>query len=1290
MLIRSLIVNKYGVCRDTEIGDINDELIVVYGPNEAGKTTCMEFIRGVFYGLASDGRQKYVRGNAEDVFGGSISIDSGDGQSWVVTRELSTEDGDGIEKLDILIDGQLHSAATMNRELLQGVDHDIFRNVFTVGLDELQHLNSLNATEAAEFLYEMTTGMDRVSLGEVLRGVTQTRRSIYDPKHDQSDIGLLQIRVEQLEQLIQCDYRQLESWSQLRNEIRSGRQEIDRLADESGATQRKIRLLEIATITRDMWIQRRESLRQLNDRPDLNENLVKIVGPESVQRLRALEEERGSLNQELLKLSEQVNEISAQIDSVSVNTDVAANVVRIHAVCEHASWLASLQDQVASLKTDVVELNNQGQFELSNGLMDRIIGPIPEVDYHVIRSLSQAEGELTFALERREEQALLVDQVQVEFRNIEKAWMDLVVANSPQLIYDAERALDSSKVGFDEIAFETLLGALGSKLGVLRNRLVLDDQQQRLLREMAATDVFISEKIGGLPDARVLGASAGLTIIGFVGAVIGFAFPTPFSLGAVAAMWSGLLGSMLLVAGIGFRVLDSLRRKQLLTKGLSRQSLLSQQNAKCRDDIQAIELKNDLSGAALDIQLREIQEQHSVLESMVPVLGKFKSAKARLQLSRTRLSDSQHNVDEAEKTWARVLVEQGLPEALLPCDVHAIADNLDVIAQGKRRLDDRKAELKRRKADLDDLVNRIEQLLLDVDSQPQSTDPAQQIRQLNQLLNELREAKQQRKVLKKSVRKLKKRRNKVIAKRVDLETSLNRVFVQAGVSDLAELEKLAQSHCGSLELKRRCDEANEAILQQLNDKDFDENELFSLLEKYSSSELLDETQRLSGSLSNGSQLLSTLHEKQGQKKQELHQLLSDSSLEVSKLELAVAQQQLADAQRRWRVWAVTEFVLQQVRCVYESDRQPETLVDAGHWISKISNGKYNRIWTPLDEDALYVDDASGQTWGIDMLSRGTRESVFICLRLALVNSYTRRGIRLPLILDDVLVNCDTERAKHGVAMLSDFAEQGTQVFFFTCHGHLTDNFESANADVRQLALREDVVAPEIPQFSSVPTDNDVPSFTDEHDSVGVESQCSLPLVDVGQYSVLVENVGKNEDAAQGMFKERASEFVLKNDVQAGSGSLSDIIAEGEVEQGEVEQGEVEQGEVEQGEVEQGEVEQGEVEQEVFATDVLSTEQEIDVVDRLVETVAVEMEQIDSNMATDTTMQNRSSTRKEIDDVGERSRGESRYREDDEYDEIEIIDEDEFGIEMIDRDDREIAVDDQDWDVDSEEEDDLAA
>jgi uncharacterized protein YhaN len=1269
MLIRSLNVAKYGVCRDTDINDIKDDLVVVYGPNEAGKTTCMEFIRGVFYGLSNDGRDKYVRGDSEDVFGGSVSIDSGDGQSCVVSRELTIKDGKSREKLDILIGGQLHSATTMNRDLLKGVDQDVFRNVFTVGLDELQHLNTLNATDAAEFLYEMTTGMDRVSLGEVLRGVTQTRRSIFDRGQAGSEIQLLQTRIEQLALSIHNERPQLEAWSQLRNELRAGKQDIERIGVESDAMRRSVKLFELATTTRDVWIQRREALKQLEDMPGLSEGIAEIAAADSLQQLRAWESERVSLSEEIEELAEKVGAVRVQIDMVPNNADVASNAVRIHAICEHASWLVSLQDQVASLKIVVAEHSSGNDFDISTGLLDRIAGPMPDVDHHILRSVSQAETELKFADERHAEQALLVDHDRVEFKDVDRAWMDLIVANAPQLINEPGQSSHSTTVGRNEMGFESLIADSGSAIRVLRTRLALDDQQQRLQREIESTENSIATISGGLPTGKVLVTSAGLTVAGFVAVAVGFVFYDVFSIGASAATLIGILGMISIVAGVGYRILDLASRKQEEVAVTSRQSLLNRQISQCHADITAIESINDLSGASWDIQLCDLQERHSVLELMVPVLGKLKTADARLQLSRARLADFKRYADEAEQSWANALVQQGLPAGMRPSDVHAIATNLDVIAKRKRRLDDRKAELARREAELADLVNRIEQLLIDLDTQPESLEPAAQIRQLSRLLNEQRESKQQRKLLKKTTRKLKKQRNKIIGRRQDLQTSLNRIFIRAGVSDLAELVQLSRSHCEVLELKSQCDDASGVIRQQLEGKEFDVNDLYAVLDGHDGSELKGEIERLSGLICEASETLARLHEEQGQKKQELQQLLDDPSLAAAKLELTVVRQQLDDAQRRWRVWAVTEYVLHQVRDVYESERQPETLIDGGQWLSKISNGKYIRIWTPLDEDALYVDDDNGQTWGVDMLSRGTRESVFICLRLALVNSYTKRGVRLPLILDDVLVNCDAERAKHGVAMLRDFAEQGTQVFFFTCHSHLTEEFESVNADVRELPLRNDVVAPDIQRFSSASTEGvSDPSV----------AEASLQELDLSEIAVLN---GTDEDNIE-LSEEELSEEELSEEE----------LSEEELSEEELSEEELSEEELSEEELSEEELSEEELSEEELSEEELSTEQEIKGVERLLGAVAVKMEQASTDLDSSSAFNDRRSANLDIGELVTRAIDESRVAE--QFDEIEIIDEDdcETRIGGINEEADEVEdARDEYWDADDiEDEDGLAA
>jgi hypothetical protein len=96
------------------------------------------------------------------------------------------------------------------------------------------------------------------------------------------------------------------------------------------------------------------------------------------------------------------------------------------------------------------------------------------------------------------------------------------------------------------------------------------------------------------------------------------------------------------------------------------------------------------------------------------------------------------------------------------------------------------------------------------------------------------------------------------------------------------------------------------------------------------------------------------------------------------------------------------------------------------------------------------------------LSSGTREAVFLSLRLALVAGYARRGASLPLILDDVLVNFDTARVQSAARVLCEFAKQGHQLMMFTCHEHILRIFQEAGAEARLLPNREGGQREDIP------------------------------------------------------------------------------------------------------------------------------------------------------------------------------------------------------------------------------------
>jgi hypothetical protein len=73
---------------------------------------------------------------------------------------------------------------------------------------------------------------------------------------------------------------------------------------------------------------------------------------------------------------------------------------------------------------------------------------------------------------------------------------------------------------------------------------------------------------------------------------------------------------------------------------------------------------------------------------------------------------------------------------------------------------------------------------------------------------------------------------------------------------------------------------------------------------------------------------------------------------------------------------------------------------------------------------------------------------------------------LPLVLDDVLVNFDRERAMHAARTLKTFAELGHQVMMFTCHQHIVDIFHEIEVEVRVMPQhgipgRATVLLPEI-------------------------------------------------------------------------------------------------------------------------------------------------------------------------------------------------------------------------------------
>jgi len=113
---------------------------------------------------------------------------------------------------------------------------------------------------------------------------------------------------------------------------------------------------------------------------------------------------------------------------------------------------------------------------------------------------------------------------------------------------------------------------------------------------------------------------------------------------------------------------------------------------------------------------------------------------------------------------------------------------------------------------------------------------------------------------------------------------------------------------------------------------------------------------------------------------------------------------------------------------------------ASAYFERMTEGAFTRLVTDdsaADRPVLLAERRHGRRIGVEAMSEGTCDQLYLALRLAALELRREAGVDLPVVLDDVLMTSDDRRAAHMLQALADFAQTG-QAIVFTHHGHLVD------------------------------------------------------------------------------------------------------------------------------------------------------------------------------------------------------------------------------------------------------------
>lgn len=155
------------------------------------------------------------------------------------------------------------------------------------------------------------------------------------------------------------------------------------------------------------------------------------------------------------------------------------------------------------------------------------------------------------------------------------------------------------------------------------------------------------------------------------------------------------------------------------------------------------------------------------------------------------------------------------------------------------------------------------------------------------------------------------------------------------------------------------------------------------------------------------------------------------------------EQELARIRRLAEQYAVVKLaarVLQQEIERYREEHQDPVLKIGSRYFVELTLGSFTGLRTDVDDKGtpVLVGVRGGDVRiSVDKMSSGTRDQLFLALRLATLEWRLAASEPMPFIVDDILINFDDDRSKATLTVLAELARRN-QVILFTHHRRLVD------------------------------------------------------------------------------------------------------------------------------------------------------------------------------------------------------------------------------------------------------------
>jgi uncharacterized protein YhaN len=363
MRLEKLQVSGFGHLHGVDV-EMHSPMTVLYGPNEAGKSTLLGFVRSMLFGIPTraSGALRYEPTQG-GIHGGMLTVMGEDGARWSIERYAGHADGKVLsgtrgDRLRITKsdqEGHLRELTQeeMQRDLLGGMSKEMFKQLFAVSLSELQEVSALQSEEMSRFLFHAGIGGGST----VLRGekkLVQEMDKLYRPRGRNQEIAQMMQSLERIRQEAEGIKSLLPRYNEVLVELEDVESRLTKCTEQRSLSGKETSKLQQAVEIRSHWLKREALRAELTALPHPQE-----FPEQGLIRWEALQEEKERL---LLEIKENVRRsdvLQSEMDSLSIDQELLDRAGEINSLATRLPSYESRVRQLAELEAEALSLRGQ-------------------------------------------------------------------------------------------------------------------------------------------------------------------------------------------------------------------------------------------------------------------------------------------------------------------------------------------------------------------------------------------------------------------------------------------------------------------------------------------------------------------------------------------------------------------------------------------------------------------------------------------------------------------------------------------------------------------------------------------------------------------------------------------------------------------------------------------------------------------------------------------------------------------------------------------------------------------